>query len=100
MGCADRNHGSLLQHPQQGGLRPKREVLEFIEEECALMSRTDESRLFRNSACERAPTVAEEFALDEGLGQRSTVHGDERATTAGQLMDRAGDLLLAAPGRT
>ena len=56
----------------------ERQLADLVEEERAALRRLEGALPGRDGAGERAPLVAEELALDQALGQRRAVDGDER----------------------
>ena len=68
----------LLQHPQQLRLQWRVELGDFVEEEGAAVRQLDAAASSCIGAGERAFFMAEEFTLEQGLGQGSTVDSNER----------------------
>src|SRR5207244_13111044 len=67
----------------------------LVEEEAALVGHLELAELLLVGVGEGPLLVAEELALEEGLGDRRAVERDERAAAAGALVvDRLGDELL------
>ena len=96
--AADGAHLALLQRAQQLRLQPERQLADLVEEERAAV------RLRRRGPCAavfasvNAPRdVAEQLALEQRLGHRRAVDGDERARRLRRLRwwMRARDELLA-----
>ena len=90
------NHFALLEDAQQLYLRGRSRLADFVEEECPLRRRREETALVLDRASERPLHVAEQLALQEALGQRATV--DRREGTVGaprELVDVPRDDLLA-----
>ncbi len=92
---AEPAHLVVLERAQEPDLRGERHVADLVQEQRALVRLLHEPRAVRRGARERSPREAEEFALDERLGERSHVHGHERSLRAlGEHVERAGDQLL------
>ena len=86
---------ALLEHAQDLGLRDQREVGHLVEEERAAVRELEASFLASRGAGERALLVSEQLGLEERLGQRRAVDGDERAVAPSRaLVDRARHQLL------
>ena len=76
---ADRAHLALLQHAQQLHLERRRQLADLVEEQRAAVGRPEEAGLaLVVGAGEGALLVAEQLALEQRLGQRAAVDGDER----------------------
>ena len=75
----------LLQKTQQVGLQLQRQVTDFIEKQRATMGRFDAPGLALMRPGECALFMAEQFGLDQMLGDRPTVDGDERLLAALRL---------------
>ena len=85
-----------LDRAEQLGLERERELADLVEEERAAGGRAEEPLASLIGAGERAALVPEQVALDQRVGDRAHVHGDERSGGAlGALVHRAGDELLA-----
>ncbi|MND98241.1 hypothetical protein D3C80_905840 [compost metagenome] len=96
---AQAHHFALLQHPQQFHLHVQRQVADFIEEQRAAIGRFEPAGLAVGGAGKGALLVTEQFALDQGFGKGAAVNRHERlAPAAAELMDVAGDQLLAGAG--
>ena len=90
---------SFLQHAQQFHLRARGQVADFIEEDRAAVGLLEAADAARVRAGERAAFVAEEFALQQRLGDGGAVDGDERLLRAvAVLVDGARDQFLAGAG--
>src|SRR5207245_6922440 len=90
---------ALLEHAQDLGLRDQREVGHLVEEERAAVREFEASFLASRGAREGALLVSEQLGLEERLGQRRAVDGDERTVAPSRaLVDRARHQLL--PGTT
>ena len=97
--AAERLHLPFLQRPQELRLRGQREVDNLVEEEASAIGKRKLSRLALMRTGERALLVAEQLRLDQRVGDRAAVHGDERLLApAAQMMDRPGHELLARAG--
>ena len=87
---------ALLEHPQELALQRRRHLRDLVEEEGSVVGELEAARARRGGAGERALLVAEELALEERLGDRRAVEGDEtRGGARTQVVDRARDDLLA-----
>jgi hypothetical protein len=77
----------------------QRELADLVEEDRALVGGLELADLVVDGAGEGALDVAEELRLDQGLGDRAAVDGDQGAAGARRsLVDLAGDQLLAGAG--
>jgi hypothetical protein len=95
-GAAEPLELALLQDAQELGLGRQGHVAHLVEEQHAARRQLDLARLGELRAGEGAALIAEQLRLEQLLGQRRTVQGDERGVLArGRLMDEAGDDLLA-----
>ncbi len=75
------------------------QVADFIEENGAAVRLLETPDAPRVGSGKGAALVAEEFALQQRLGDRGAIHGDERFFRAvAVLVDRAGDEFLAGAG--
>ena len=73
-----------------------RQVADFVEEQRAAMRQLEASGLAGVRAGERALLVAEQLRLEQRLGNRRAVDGDERAVGAvAERVQRAREELLA-----
>ena len=68
----------LLQHAQQLHLRRRRHLADLVEEERAAIGQLEAALPPIGGAGERALLVAEDLALEQRLGNRGAVDGDER----------------------
>ncbi len=97
--AADAPEGALLEHAEQGGLHPGRELADLVEEERPAVGLLEEAALPRRGAGEGAGLVAEELAREDALGEDAAALGDEGPARAiAAVVDGAGDELLAGPG--
>ena len=88
----------LFEYPQDLGLRGERHVRDLVEEQGAPVGLFEASAAAAGCPGEGALDVAEEFALDQFLGDRGAVHLDECAAAAArEAVHAAGDELLAGP---
>ena len=95
-GGPDRPHLPFLDHPQQLGLEGHGQLGDLVEEERAAVGGDEEARVRLHGAGEGAADVAEELALEQGIGDGAAVDGHEPAVAAGaRHVDGAGDQLLA-----
>ena len=79
-------HGALLEHAQELGLQAERHVADLVEEERAAVRAAGRARASAVFASVKAPLrVAEELALEEALGHRGAVDGDEGALARRRL---------------
>ena len=88
----------LLDHAQQLGLEHRRHVADLVEQERAAVGLEKQAAMVLARVGEGAATVTEQLALEQVLGNRGTVDGEERrlAARAGGVQ-RAGQHLLAGP---
>ena len=95
-GAADAFEALLLQRAQDLRLQRQRQVADFVEEQRAAVRELELARLPRRRAGERALLVTEELGLEQRLGNRGAVDGDERSVGArAQHVQRAREQLLA-----
>ena len=97
LGSADAFDLPLLKHAEQLDLHGHGHVADFVEEQGALVGEFESPDALLVGSGERAFFVAEEFAFQEVLVERSAIHGHERAAPIRNrgLVNRAGHLLLA-----
>ena len=89
----------LLQHPQQLHLRRRRHLRNLVEEQRAAVGQLEAAQPPFGRAGERAPLVAEDLALEQGVGNRRAVEGDERRGSArAQLVNGLRHQFLAGAG--
>src|SRR5205807_6743515 len=72
----------LLQHAQELRLERRAGLRDLVEEERAAARHLEEALTALGGAREGAAPVAEELALEQALGERSTVDGDEEVVGA------------------
>src|SRR5882724_1584146 len=91
----DTKEAAILEHAQQFHLRRERHLAYFVEEDRAAVRQLEPSQATLGGARERALLVAEQLALEQRLGQRRAVYGDEGLAVPGrEVVDRAGNQLL------
>src|SRR6266542_2535184 len=91
-------HDAVLQHAQELHLDRRRHLPHLVEEQRAAMGAFEAALLAPGGAGERALLVPEELRLEDGLGDRRAVDGDERLARARrQLVQHARGQLLAGP---
>ena len=71
--AAEALEAPLLEHAQQLGLRDERHVADLVEEQRAVVGQLEAARLAIVRAGERAFFVAEDFRLEQRVGQRRAV---------------------------
>src|SRR5439155_13105518 len=79
------SHGAnppLLQHAQELRLERRAGLRDLVEKERAAARHLEETLAVLGGAREGAAAVAEELALEQPLGERGTVDGDEEAVAA------------------
>ena len=81
-GAAHRPHGAFLQHTQQLDLHSQRHFTDLVEEDSAAVGHFKQAALVLVGSGESAFQVSEEFALEQSLGKRSAVHGNEGVGSA------------------
>src|SRR5690606_21279231 len=92
---ADAAHRLLLERAQQLRLDRGRQLADLVEEDRPAVGGLDRALARRGRAGERAARRAEELGLEEALGHRGAVDGDEGPVGAlAGLVDGAGDQLL------
>ena len=87
--AADAHELALLEHAQQLDLRRRRNLADLVEEERSRIGELEASEPPLGRAGERALLVAEQLALEQRLGQRADVHGDERLVARGAEQSRS-----------
>ena len=91
-GRPDASDLPFLKRPEELGLQRPWELPDLVEEQRAAVRDLDHPRLDAVRASERAALVAEQLRLEQGGGQRGTVHGHEDLGCARALgMDGPGD---------
>ena len=97
-GSADPRHLALLQHPQKLYLNRVRNLADLIEKNRTAVREFESPQSSLGGAGERALLVAEQFALQQRLGQRPHVHGDKcLVATWTELVNGARHEFLAGP---
>jgi len=79
---ADTAQLPVLQHAQQLGLKTPRRVRDFVEEQRPSVGFFEQSGLIGNSRGERAALVAEQFAFDQIVRQRTAIDRNELSGAA------------------
>ncbi len=93
---ADALERLLLQQPQDLGLERQGHVSHFVEENGPVIALLELADAASFGPGEGALLVAEQLALEQGLGTGRAVEGQERCLGAGAvLVNRAGNQLLA-----
>ena len=96
---ADRADDAALEHVQELRLERGRHLAHLVEEQRAAVGLGEEAARALVAPGERALHVAEELALQERLGERRAVDGDERAAGArARRVDGARERALARAG--
>ena len=96
LGTADAAELAFLQHAQNLDLQHRAHLADLVEEDRPLVGDFDESFLVAVRSGECASHVAEQLRVQERLGERAAVDGDERPVAARRAhVNRAGDELLA-----
>ena len=86
----------LLEDAQQLGLHRRRHLADFVEEQHAAVGLLDASRLGRDRAGKGAALVAEQLGLEQLIGKRRAVDGDEwPAASRRRVMNEARHDFLA-----
>src|SRR6059058_3372760 len=97
--AAHRPHLAVLQHAQELRLDGGARLAHLVQEERPPVGLFEEAAPRPFGAGEGAAQVAEELALEEPLGERGAVLGEEGATRArAVIVDGAREELLARPG--
>ncbi len=74
---ADPIHFAFLQDAQEFRLKRQVHFADLVQEQGARMRHLELSDFADNGAGKRAPLMAEEFALQQSIGERGTVHRNE-----------------------
>ena len=94
--ASDRQDLAALDGAEKLGLHGRAHLADLIEEQRARVGQLEEPGLVAIRSGERPLLVAEQLALQQRLGERRTVHGEERSVDAvTALVQRPGDQLLA-----
>src|SRR6266851_2403416 len=95
-------HGTIfeiLEETQQRDLRLRGQHFDLVQEQGSSFCFRDQASPGIASVGERSPSMAEQLALDQAIGQRAAVDGDEwKIPARAQVVDGARDQLLAGPG--
>ncbi len=75
---ADRPDLAVLQHAQQLHLQARGHLRDLVEEERPPVGHLEEPPRFSRASVKAPAHVAEQLALDQGLGDRGGVDGNER----------------------
>ena len=98
---SDSPHFPILQHAQEFGLRACGQLANFVEKQRPAVSVFKQSRPLSYGPGKRASRVAEEFCLDEFVGERSAIQRAESAVAAGsEPVDGTSDEFFAAAALT
>ena len=88
----------VLKDAQELGLNGRTDVPDLVQEDRAPVGHFETPFPVRHGSGESAPFVAEQFAVEEGFGERRAVDLDERLVGARRVeVDRARHELLARP---
>src|SRR6478672_2780606 len=97
--AAEAPEGALLEEAEELGLDAGLHLGDLVEEEGAAVGELEAALAAIAGVGEGAALVAEDLALEQGLGHGRAVDGHEGAAGAGgELVERAGDQLLAGAG--
>jgi hypothetical protein len=89
----------VLEEPEQRHLALRRKRVDLVEEQCPPLGERHEPGLVLTRIGERAAAVAEQLVLDERLGERAAVHGEERVSAPrARVVEGARDEVLPGPG--
>ncbi|SBT07521.1 hypothetical protein ACCAA_440031 [Candidatus Accumulibacter aalborgensis] len=92
---------AVLEEAQQADLRLWRQCVDFVKKQCAALGLGNQADLALTRVGISPSGVAEEFVLDQMIGQRTAVDRDERTVSTSPLVvDGARRHLLAAAGLT
>src|SRR5262249_46551994 len=86
---ADTGYLALFDGAKKLGLTRERQLTNLIEEDRSSVGRLQETALRLRCSCESATFVAEQLALEEGLGKRRAVDANEWSTRARGLTVQA-----------
>ena len=99
-GRAQRQHLAFLQGAQQLGLQGQRQFADFVEQQRALVRRTEQALARFGCARERALAMAEQQRFQHRFGHGGAIDRDKRAIAArGKVVDKARQHFLAGAGR-
>ena len=82
LAAADALDHALLEEAQQLDLERQRDVADLVEEQSAALGQLDLAGVGLDRAGERASLVAEQLGLEQILGDRGAVDGDELSAAA------------------
>ena len=86
----------LLENAKELHLHRQRDVAHFIEQQRASLRRFEQTWPIVQRAGKRAASVAEQFTLEQGVGQRAAIHRDERAgRPRRRIVNVSGETFLA-----
>src|SRR6266702_5960174 len=95
-------HGTIfeiLEETQQRDLRLRGQHFDLVQEQGSSFCFRDQASPGIASVGERSPSMAEQLALHQAIGQRAAVDVDEwKIPARAQVVDGARDQLLAGPG--
>ena len=95
----DAPHLAGLQHSQQAGLKRRARRSHLVQEQRSAVGGLEQSRALSGRAGEGAFRVAEQFGLQQGVGQPGTVDRDEGLVAPrAEVMSGAGHQLLSDAG--
>jgi len=97
-GAAERPHRTILEHAEELGLGGHGHVANLVEEERSPVRRGEEALPPAIRSRERALLVTEELGLQQRLGHRRAVHGEEPPSAPrARPVNRLGDQFLPRP---
>ena len=97
--AADPVEGAIREHAQQARLQLRRHVADLVEKQRAALGLLEAAAAQGLRAGEGAALVAEQLGLEQVLGHRRGVDGDERLRRTGAVpVQRPRDQLLAGAG--
>ena len=97
--AADRAHHPVIEQAQQHGLKRERHIANLVQEQSAAIGLADQAgRAAAPRTCESALDMAEQFRLDQRIGQRGAVYRHEGARPLAYLMGVTCKLFLASAG--
>ena len=98
-GAAHATVGAALQQAKQLDLDGQRDVAHLVQEQRAAVGGLGQTGLGGMGPGERTPFVAEQFALEQGLGQAGAIHHHQgRFSTRTGFVHRPGQQFLAGAG--
>jgi len=97
--AAEPAHGALVERREQLRLQRRRQEPDLVEQQAPAVHGLEEPRLRRARVGERALLEAEQLGLEQRLGNRDAVDGDERSgRTRAPAMDRVREQTFAGSG--